>query len=184
MFGGDETQGNTSRIAGTYGYMSPEYAMQEHYSTKSDVYSFGVLVLETVAGRKNSGFAISEPSLDLLSYTWRHWKEGRIADLVDQSLGEDYQRNEAVRCIHLGLLCVQEDPTERPLMSAIVLMLSGYNITLPVPSRPAYFTGRRRISGDNNSGGFDMPWVESSQSSQRTAPISINEVTISELDAR
>ncbi|KAG9454225.1 hypothetical protein H6P81_007129 [Aristolochia fimbriata] len=175
LFGGDETQGNTSRIAGTYGYMSPEYAMQGHYSTKSDVYSFGVLVLETVTGRKNSGFAISEPSLDILSYTWRHWKEGRIADLVDQSLGENYQRNEALRCIHLGLLCVQEDPTERPLMSTILLMLSSYSITLPVPSRPAYFTGRSRMSRDNNSGGFDMAWIESSQSTQRSNPISIND---------
>ncbi|KAG9454222.1 hypothetical protein H6P81_007126 [Aristolochia fimbriata] len=184
LFGGDETQGNTSRIAGTYGYMSPEYAMQGHYSTKSDVYSFGVLVLETVTGRKNSGFAISEPSLDILSYTWRHWKEGRIADMVDQSLGENYQRNEALRCIHLGLLCVQEDPTERPLMSTILLMLSSYSITLPVPSRPAYFTGRSRMSRDNNSGGFDMAWIESSQSTQRSNPTSVNDVTISELDAR
>ena len=48
--------------------MSPEYAMQGHYSTKSDVYSFGVMVVEIVTGQKNSGFATSESSVDLLSY--------------------------------------------------------------------------------------------------------------------
>ncbi|KAG9454221.1 hypothetical protein H6P81_007125 [Aristolochia fimbriata] len=178
LFERDETQGNTSRIAGTYGYMSPEYAMQGHYSPKSDVYSFGVLVLEIVTGRKNSGFAVSEPSIDLLSYTWRQWNEGRIMDLMDQSLGEEYQRNEALRCIHLGLLCVQEDPTERPLMSTVVLMLSSHSVTLPVPSPPAFFVGKSGL------GKQTMSWTESSQSTPRTTPNSVNEMTISELDPR
>ncbi|XP_068667814.1 cysteine-rich receptor-like protein kinase 10 [Aristolochia californica] len=180
LFGRDETRGNTSRIAGTFGYMSPEYAMQGHYSTKSDVYSFGVLVLEIVTGRKNSGFAASEPSIDLSSYTWRYWKEGRVLDLMDQSQGEDNQRNEALRCIHLGLLCVQEDPAERPLMSTVVLMLSSYFKTLPDPSPPAFFIGRSGKSWNKNS----RSWTDSSQSTQKTTPDTINEVTISELDPR
>ncbi|XP_068669526.1 cysteine-rich receptor-like protein kinase 10 [Aristolochia californica] len=180
LFGRDETRGNTNRIAGTFGYMSPEYAMQGHYSTKSDVYSFGVLVLEIVTGRKNSGFTGSEPSIDLLSYTWRYWKEGRVLDLMDQSQGEDNQRNEALRCIHLGLLCVQEDPAERPLMSTVVLMLSSYSKTLPDPSPPAFFIGRSGKSWNKNS----RSWTDSSQSTQKTTPDSINEVTISELDPR
>ncbi|XP_068669516.1 cysteine-rich receptor-like protein kinase 10 isoform X1 [Aristolochia californica] len=184
LFGGDETQGNTSRIAGTYGYMAPEYAMQGHYSTKSDVFSFGVLVLEIVTGRKNSGFSASEPSIDLLSYTWRHWNEGRILDLMNQSLGEDYRRDEVIRCIHLGLLCVQEDPADRPLMSAVVLMLSSYSVTLPAPSPPAFFVGRSGMSQDNHSRGPDMVSSEWSRSTQKTTPTSINEVTISELDPR
>ncbi|KAJ8627954.1 hypothetical protein MRB53_021261 [Persea americana] len=66
----DQTQGNTSRNAGTYGYMAPEYATQGQFSIKSDVYSFGVLVLEIVTGLKNSSFDESESSYDLLSYVW------------------------------------------------------------------------------------------------------------------
>ncbi|EMS61633.1 Cysteine-rich receptor-like protein kinase 10 [Triticum urartu] len=69
LFGWDQSQAVTSHIAGTYGYMAPEYAMRGQYSVKSDAFSFGVLLLEIVTGRKNSSFASpdSEPSLDLLS---------------------------------------------------------------------------------------------------------------------
>jgi serine/threonine protein kinase len=56
IFGVDQSQANTRRIAGTFGYMSPEYAMRGHFSMKSDVYSFGVLVLEIISGKKNSSF--------------------------------------------------------------------------------------------------------------------------------
>ncbi|RHN80698.1 putative protein kinase RLK-Pelle-DLSV family [Medicago truncatula] len=52
MFTQQESTVNTNRIVGTYGYMSPEYAMEGICSTKSDVYSFGALLLEIVCGRK------------------------------------------------------------------------------------------------------------------------------------
>ncbi|KDO39525.1 hypothetical protein CISIN_1g007490mg [Citrus sinensis] len=68
IFGVDQTQGNTSRIVGTYGYMSPEYAMHGQFSVKSDVYSFGVLALETITGKKNSSFYQTDGAEDLLSY--------------------------------------------------------------------------------------------------------------------
>ncbi|VVA40143.1 PREDICTED: cysteine-rich [Prunus dulcis] len=68
LFVPDQTQGNTSRIVGTFGYMAPEYAMHGHFSVKSDVYSFGVLVLEIVSGQKNSGFQHGENAEDLLSF--------------------------------------------------------------------------------------------------------------------
>ncbi|KAL5660019.1 hypothetical protein ACJX0J_027144, partial [Zea mays] len=64
LFHMDQSQGATSHIAGTYGYMAPEYAMHGQYSVKSDVFSFGVLILEMVTGRKNSN---SDQSVDLLS---------------------------------------------------------------------------------------------------------------------
>ncbi|KAL3596254.1 hypothetical protein D5086_007891, partial [Populus alba] len=68
IFGGDQSQGITNRIAGTFGYMSPEYAMHGQYSVKSDVYSFGVLILEIISGKKNSSFYQSDNGMDLLSY--------------------------------------------------------------------------------------------------------------------
>uniref|UniRef100_A0A7N0UZL9 Protein kinase domain-containing protein n=1 Tax=Kalanchoe fedtschenkoi TaxID=63787 RepID=A0A7N0UZL9_KALFE len=64
----DQTQGNTSRIVGTYGYMAPEYAMNGQFSVKSDVYSFGVLLLELVSGQKNSCFRVGETAEDLISF--------------------------------------------------------------------------------------------------------------------
>ncbi|XP_010433941.1 PREDICTED: cysteine-rich receptor-like protein kinase 10 [Camelina sativa] len=139
IFGLDQTQENTSRIVGTYGYMSPEYAMHGQYSMKSDIYSFGVLVLEIISGKKNSSFYQTDGAHDLVSYAWRLWSNGTPLELVDASIADNFQRSEVVRCMHIGLLCVQEDPVERPTLSTIVLMLTSNTMTLPVPRQPGLF---------------------------------------------
>ncbi|CAL9052628.1 unnamed protein product [Musa banksii] len=139
LFNIDETQGNTSRIAGTYGYMAPEYAMHGFFSAKSDVFSYGVLILEILTGQKNSGHQGSGRFLDLLSYVWSHWNRGMALQVVDRSLHEQYGPQEALRCMHIGLLCVQEEPAERPGMASVVLMLSSASVTLPTPSPPAFY---------------------------------------------
>ncbi|KAG2239969.1 hypothetical protein Bca52824_091200 [Brassica carinata] len=138
IFGMDQTQENTNRIVGTYGYMAPEYAMQGQYSVKSDVYSFGVSVLEIVSGKKNSSFYQTDAH-DLLSYAWWLWRKGTPLDLVDPVIVHNCDRSEVVRCIHIGLLCVQEDPVERPAISTIILMLTSNTVTLPVPREPGLF---------------------------------------------
>ncbi|KAJ4899709.1 Cysteine-rich receptor-like protein kinase 10 [Raphanus sativus] len=139
IFGMNQTEENTSRIVGTYGYMSPEYAMHGQYSMKSDVYSFGVLVLEIISGKKNSSFYQTDGAHDLVSYAWRLWSNGTPLDLMDPMILDNFQRNEVVRCVHIGLLCVQEDPVERPPLSTIVLMLTSNTVTLPVPRQPGLF---------------------------------------------
>ncbi|BFG35441.1 hypothetical protein CerSpe_217150 [Prunus speciosa] len=141
LFVPDQTQGNTSRIVGTYGYMAPEYAMHGHFSVKSDVYSFGVLVLEIVSGEKTSGFRHGENAEDLLSFAWRSWREGTASNLIDPTL-KTGSRNEIMRCIHIGLLCVQENVADRPTMASVILMMNSYSLTLPVPSQPAFYLHR------------------------------------------
>ncbi|PON32091.1 Cysteine rich receptor like kinase [Parasponia andersonii] len=133
----DQTQGSTNRIVGTYGYMSPEYAMHGQFSVKSDVFSFGVLVLEILSGKKNNFFYQSHGAGDLLSYAWELWKEGTPLELLDPTIRNSFSRNEVMRCIHMGLLCVEENPTRRPTMATIVLMLNSYSVTLPAPQQPA-----------------------------------------------
>ncbi|KFK22135.1 hypothetical protein AALP_AAs39757U000400 [Arabis alpina] len=139
IFGIDQSEQNTSRIVGTYGYMSPEYAMHGQYSMKSDVYSFGVLVLEIISGKKNSSFYQTDGAHDLVSYAWRLWSNGQPLELVDPAIVDNCQQNEVVRCVHIGLLCVQEDPVDRPTLSSIVLMLTSNSVTLPVPRQPGLF---------------------------------------------
>ncbi|KAM7486345.1 hypothetical protein LguiA_002354 [Lonicera macranthoides] len=139
IFGVDQTQGNTSRIVGTLGYMCPEYAMHGLYSVRSDVFSFGVLVLEIISGKKNSSFCQSDHGDHLLSHAWRLWKDGTPLDFMDPTLASTYSRNEVERCIHMGLLCVQEDADARPSMATIVQVLSNYSITLPLPEQPPFF---------------------------------------------
>ncbi|GLT54802.1 hypothetical protein SLA2020_279690 [Shorea laevis] len=106
----DQTQGNTSKIVGTYGYMPPEYAMHGRYSVKSNVFCFGVLVLEIISGKNNNNFYQSELGEDLLSYAWEQWRNGTPLELLDPTLRHSCSRNEVVRCIQMGLLQVQEDP--------------------------------------------------------------------------
>ncbi|XP_021894435.1 putative receptor-like protein kinase At4g00960 isoform X2 [Carica papaya] len=181
----DETQGNTSRIVGTYGYMAPEYAMHGQFSVKSDVYSFGVLVLEIVSGQKNSCFRVGENVGDLLSYAWRNWREGTAADLIDPAV-RDGPRNDVMRCIHIGLLCVQENVADRPTMASVVLMLNSYSLTLPVPSQPAFFMHSILESSMSSSSlGYPNSRVTcTSNSKSETLPLSRNEASITELMPR
>ncbi|CAK8573784.1 unnamed protein product [Lathyrus sativus] len=145
----DQTQGNTNRIVGTYGYMAPEYAMRGQFSVKSDVFSFGVLVLEIISGHKNSTTICLGDDVDyLLSYAWRSWKEGRATNIIDPSLN-NISQNEIMRCIHIGLLCLQEDVEDRPTMANVALMLNSHSLTLSIPSKPAYFYGSETRSLQN-----------------------------------
>ncbi|KAM1123820.1 hypothetical protein ACFX19_005256 [Malus domestica] len=145
MFGvDDQTQGNTKRIVGTYGYMAPEYAMEGLYSIKSDVYSFGVLLLEITTGRNNFlGFHSTNGAPTLIGYAWKLWNDGKVLELMDPLLKGSCSPNEFLRYVHIGLLCVQEDANNRPTMSSVVLMLKSETISLSKPERPAFFTGRR-----------------------------------------
>ncbi|KAH7838202.1 hypothetical protein Vadar_023346 [Vaccinium darrowii] len=94
IFGGDQTEADTMRVVGTYGYMAPEYAMDGHFSVKSDVFSFGVLVLEIVTGKKNRGFYNVNQQVNLLGHAWRLWREGKGLELLDPSVGESYNASE------------------------------------------------------------------------------------------
>ncbi|PHU26577.1 Cysteine-rich receptor-like protein kinase 10 [Capsicum chinense] len=139
LFEWDETQGSTNRIVGTYGYMAPEYAMHGQFSVKSDVFSFGVLVLEILSGQRNTSFRNGEFVEDLLSYAWTNWRKGTATNLIDPILrGSTGLARDIMRCIHIALLCVQENIADRPTMAAVVLMLSSLSLTLPLPSGPAY----------------------------------------------
>ncbi|XP_077243464.1 cysteine-rich receptor-like protein kinase 25 isoform X2 [Tasmannia lanceolata] len=179
IFGIDQSEGNTNKIAGTYGYMAPEYAMRGLFSVKSDVFSFGVLLLEIVSGQKNSNFYESDRGEDLPSYAWRHWNGGTILQMIDSSVREFCPASEAMRCIHIGLLCVQEDTADRPAMSSIVLMLDSFSVTLSAPAPPAFFMHSRMASCLNDSQGNN-----SEQSLGRQTPLSTNEMSITELEPR
>ncbi|GKV19194.1 hypothetical protein SLEP1_g29484 [Rubroshorea leprosula] len=172
IFGNDQNEANTKRVVGTYGYMSPEYAMDGLFSTKSDVFSFGVLVLEIVSGKKNRGFYHSNSELNLLGHAWRLWKEGKGLELIDPVVGSSYADQEVMRCIQVGLLCVQESAEDRPTMHTVVLMLSSETATMPQPKTPGFCLGRSAVETDSSS------------SKQEDQTFTVNQVTVTMLDAR
>ncbi|XP_074305370.1 G-type lectin S-receptor-like serine/threonine-protein kinase At1g11300 [Silene latifolia] len=138
IFGTKQDQANTQRIAGTYGYMSPEYAMEGRFSEKSDVFSFGVLLLEIVCGRRNNNYQDYE-SLNLLAYAWKLWTNNGILSLIDPIVYKPCYERQILNCIQVGLLCVQEFPADRPNVSALILMLDVDGIeNLPRPKEPGF----------------------------------------------
>ncbi|KAH0744984.1 hypothetical protein KY290_032977 [Solanum tuberosum] len=138
IFGTDQTQASTKRVVGTYGYMSPEYVVYGQFSEKSDVFSFGVLLLEILTGERNSDFFMTEVCVSLLGWAWKMWKEGRMLELIDPSIRATCDSNKTTRSVLVALLCVQEIPTDRPIMSDIVVMLSNETTPIPEPKEPAF----------------------------------------------
>ncbi|WJX92593.1 receptor protein-tyrosine kinase [Trifolium repens] len=162
MCGGDQIEGRTDKIVGTYGYMAPEYAFDGLFSIKSDVFSFGVLLLEIICGKKNRAHSYLEHDHNLIGYAWRLWKEGRPLNLIDDNLSNSCIESEVVRCIQIGLLCLQHHPDDRPNMTSVVVMLSSEN-TLPKPKEPGFLIKKFPVDGESSS---------------------TNEITISLIDAR
>ncbi|KAJ0684567.1 putative protein kinase RLK-Pelle-DLSV family [Helianthus annuus] len=139
-FGGNQIEANTNRVVGTYGYMAPEYAGDGTFSIKTDVYSFGVLVLEIVCGEKNRGFTHKEHGHNLIGHAWGLHKEGTSLELVAKCLGESIDAPQVLRSIHVGLLCVQRHPEDRPTMTSVIHML-GSEGSLPSPKEPGFYFG-------------------------------------------
>ncbi|KAL6864849.1 hypothetical protein ACP4OV_016000 [Aristida adscensionis] len=142
IFGGDQSTCATLRIAGTYGYMAPEYAMCGQYSIKSDVFSFGILVLEIVTGRRNCGSYKTKRDVDLLNLVLEHWIRGNVIELIDPSLCEQPCIEQLLKCVHVGLLCLQRRPAARPTMSWVNVVLgssSSTTVCLPSLSMSAFF---------------------------------------------
>ncbi|TXG47141.1 hypothetical protein EZV62_026435 [Acer yangbiense] len=168
-----------TRRARKNGYMSPEYAMHGQFSVKSDVFSFGVLILEIITGKKTTNFYQTDGAEDLLNYAWKHWRDGTPTQLLDSTLTDSYSRIEVIRCIHIGLLCVQEDPAARPTMATVVLMLNSYSVTLALPQQPAFFYGTRTDLGKQFTIGTD-----SDQSKSKSVPWSVDDSSITEVYPR
>ncbi|XP_050276582.1 cysteine-rich receptor-like protein kinase 3 isoform X5 [Quercus robur] len=134
LFPEDKTHISTG-IAGTLGYMAPEYVIRGILTEKADVYSFGVLVIEVVSGKRNNTF--SQYSYSILQMVWNLYGIGRVCEAVDPALEGQFQEEEASRLLQIGLLCVQASAELRPSMSTVVKMLSD-NHEIPQPTHPPF----------------------------------------------
>ncbi|CAN1313385.1 G-type lectin S-receptor-like serine/threonine-protein kinase At4g03230 [Linum perenne] len=153
IFKANAVEANTNRVVGTYsGYMSPEYAMEGTFSIKSDVFSFGVLLLEIVSGRK-SNHLIHDLQLNLVGYV------------------SSCDTEQVLRCINVGLLCIEHIPEDRPTMSEVISMLTSEIVQLPTPKQPAFTTYRLKSNGEDKS-------------SSNPESFSTNEATITTMSAR
>ncbi|KAJ6367556.1 hypothetical protein OIU78_000175 [Salix suchowensis] len=117
---------------------------------------------------------------DLVSYVWKHWRDGTPLKVLDPTLTDTYSRNEVIRCIQIGLLCVQEDPAIRPAMATIVLTLDSYSVTIPLPQEPAFFF-QSTITDEVNTSSKEY-LLE--QSKTKSVDYSVDEASITEVYPR
>ncbi|KAB1202735.1 hypothetical protein CJ030_MR8G002235 [Morella rubra] len=176
----------STRIAGTIGYMAPEYAMRGYLTDKADVYSFGVVALEIVSGKSNTNYRPKEEFVYLLDWAYVLQEQGNLLELVDPSLGSSYSSEEALRMLNVALLCTNPSPTLRPAMSSVVGMLEGkIPVQAPIIKRSetkpdARFKAFEILSQDSQThsspfsqdsqmqrgASMDGPWIDSSISMQ------------------
>ncbi|XP_028102864.1 probable LRR receptor-like serine/threonine-protein kinase At1g53430 isoform X3 [Camellia sinensis] len=181
----------STRIAGTIGYMAPEYAMRGYLTDKADVYSFGIVALEIVTGKSNTNYRPREEFVYLLDWAYVLQEQGNLLSLVDSNLGPDYPKEEVMNMLNVALLCTNISPSLRPSMSSVVSMLEGQSpIQAPVIKRNSLnedmrFKAFERLTQDSQthvstfsvdsqvqrSISMDGPWIDSSVSIP-----SINEV--------
>uniref|UniRef100_A0A8I7BI10 non-specific serine/threonine protein kinase n=1 Tax=Hordeum vulgare subsp. vulgare TaxID=112509 RepID=A0A8I7BI10_HORVV len=181
IFSSNMTEANTNRVVGTYGYMAPEYASGGFFSVKSDLFSFGVLLLEIVSGKRNSsghGQNYGE-FVNLLSYAWQLWNDGRAFELVDPTLGHCNEVTDIMRCVKVALLCVQDNAMDRPTISDVTAMLAHDGVPLPDPRWPPHF--HLRVTNDDEEEGVGRSGMRT-RSTHFSGSCSTNDMTISTIE--
>ncbi|XP_057540982.1 probable LRR receptor-like serine/threonine-protein kinase At1g53440 isoform X3 [Amaranthus tricolor] len=182
----DENTHISTKIAGTIGYMAPEYAMRGYLTDKADVYSFGVVVLEIVSGTSNTSYRPKEEFVYLLDWAYVLQEQGNLLELVDPNLGSSYSKVEALRLLEIALLCSNPSPSHRPSMSSVIVMIEGQApVQAPIVKRTetndnlrfksfqtlsqdsqTYASGSSTSSQVQRSTLMDGPWMDSSISMQ------------------
>ncbi|KAL2475358.1 L-type lectin-domain containing receptor kinase VII.1 [Abeliophyllum distichum] len=115
----------TTRVVGTVGYLAPEMMKSGRTSTKTDVFAYGVLVLEVMCGRR----PVEEGKPPLLDWLWELMRRGELDNALDAQLQAKggFDKEEAERMLHLGLLCAHPEPNARPTMRQVVKLFEGKN---------------------------------------------------------
>lgn len=143
----------STRVAGTVGYLAPEYALLGQLTKKADVYSFGVLLLEIISGKSSSMAAFGEDLLVLVEWAWQLKEQERLFDLVDPELTE-YPAREMLRFIKVGLFCTQAASKQRPTMKQVLDMLSKeVNLNEKLLTEPGVYrhNSSQRLGGGKSS---------------------------------
>ncbi|XP_058095480.1 probable leucine-rich repeat receptor-like serine/threonine-protein kinase At3g14840 [Magnolia sinica] len=179
----------STRIAGTLGYMAPEYAMRGYLTDKADVYSFGVVALEIVSGKSNISYKAKEECVYLLDWAYVLQERGKLMELVDPKLGTDFNKEEAMMMLNVAILCTNSSAVRRPTMSAVVSMLEGRAVARDLISDPnvseddMMFKAIRskqqheiHSQSDSQSQSLlmDGPWTGSSTSTPDLYPINLD----------
>ncbi|XP_038686385.1 cold-responsive protein kinase 1-like isoform X2 [Tripterygium wilfordii] len=183
LFPSNQTHIST-QVAGTAGYLAPEYAIRGQLTRKADIYSYGVLLLEIISGRSNTNRRLPPEEQYLLERAWKLYEKGELASLVDTLMNGSYDVEEVCRYMKIGLCCTQDKPKLRPSMSKVVQMLMGeIDVNDTKISRPGLLyelMGIKDKKGHRNSSDtMNTTFSESSGSGKPEASFSSSGMTTS-----
>ncbi|XP_052107609.1 probable leucine-rich repeat receptor-like serine/threonine-protein kinase At3g14840 [Arachis duranensis] len=171
----------STRIAGTYGYMAPEYTMHGYLTDKADVYSFGIVALEIITRKTNTILRQKEEVIYLLDLARLLKEKGNLMELVDRRLGSNFDKEEAMIMIKVALLCINVSATLRPNMSSVVSMLEGKIIVQePVFDKPSEALDEKKLEAmrlycfEDQSISTEDPWTTSSTSARDLYPLNLD----------
>lgn len=163
----------TTRIAGTTGYLAPEYVLGGQLTMKADVYSFGVLVIEIISGRSSGKANWGEMQKYLLEWAWQLHQEGKLLDLVDPEM-EEYPVERVTRYMKVAFFCTQAAVNRRPPMSQVVEMLSkDIRLNDKELTAPGLFQDSESSAGPSSS----KKSVDSNCNQMSSVPVTITQVT-------
>ncbi|KAJ0974421.1 hypothetical protein J5N97_016386 [Dioscorea zingiberensis] len=174
----------STRVAGTTGYLAPEYALHGQLTKKADVYSFGVLVIEIISGRSVSKTWLSDTDKLLLEWTWQLYEEGRLIELVDPNLKE-YPEEEVLRFIKVALFCTQASSNRRPSMLQVIEMFSKpIRLNEKELTPPGFIQDSASISKVSKATITSNLRIKDTSSSDSSVPFSSAPVTCTEIVPR
>ncbi|CAI0582091.1 unnamed protein product [Linum tenue] len=152
----------STRVAGTWGYLAPEYALYGQLTERSDVYSYGVVLLELLSGKKAMEESQNQPRL-LADWAWGLAREGRALDVVEDGMPELGGADELERYVMVGILCSHTELHARPTMEQVVKMLEADMVVPEIPARPTFMVnpldvGEKSMDSMGFSSGYDRPY--------------------------
>ncbi|CAM6128475.1 unnamed protein product [Calypogeia fissa] len=137
-------------VAGTLGYIAPEYALYGQLTDKSDVYSFGVVLLELMSGRSAIEGVLGGCSL-ITDWAWGVVKDGNVLDIVDEKIRNSGPRDTMERFVLVGILCSHMLVALRPTMEDVLKFLEGDSPVPHIPNRPLPMNSIELPSSDRYS---------------------------------
>ncbi|PQM34621.1 L-type lectin-domain containing receptor kinase IX.1-like [Prunus yedoensis var. nudiflora] len=161
---GEEPQ--TTTLAGTLGYMAPEYVITGKASKESDVYSFGIVALEISCGRKPIDRNFTSSQINMVEWVWELYGEGKLIEAVDSKLCGDFDEKQLEYLMIVGLWCAHPDYNKRPSIQQAIQVL---NFEVPLPILPSkmpvatYFAPQKTLEMlFNDTSGSQGGQIESS----------------------
>ncbi|XP_059629461.1 G-type lectin S-receptor-like serine/threonine-protein kinase LECRK3 [Cornus florida] len=130
----DQTRTFTG-IRGTRGYVAPEWHRKLPVTVKADVFSFGIVLLEIICCRRSVNWSLSDDEAVLEEWVYDCFEAGEMSKLL---CDEQVDKRKLERMVKVGLWCIQDEPSLRPSMKKVLLMLEG-TVDIPVPPNPTSF---------------------------------------------